>query len=176
MRGDGTTLIFLSLCIIKIYLTSILLNFLLLTRDAGRQMRSFITSNDVPVGYETPTFPSLHWPTGLRTTVHVLYDVHSIWRFTLYWSLIFNVGFYAVAGLWASLMHRKQAGGFWIMAVYLAYGGVQGVAGGTITGFLIGNIYSSGLFAMSTWIPLCCAAVQILFDFAVSFSGTGIIM
>ncbi|GCE97755.1 hypothetical protein ZYGM_004850 [Zygosaccharomyces mellis] len=139
-------------------------------------MRSFITNNDIPVGYETPSFPSLYWPVGHKTSLHVIYDIGDIWKFTLYWSLIFNFGLYAIAGFWASLSHRKQAGGLWIMALYCAYGGVQGIAGGTISGFLIGNIYSSGLFSMSTWIPFCCAVVQILYDFTVSFSGSASIM
>ncbi|CAR27924.1 ZYRO0D09724p [Zygosaccharomyces rouxii] len=139
-------------------------------------MRSFITTNDVPVGYETPSFPSLYWPTESRTSLHVIYDVSAIWKFTLYWSLIFNFGFYALTGLWASFSHRKQAGGLWIMALYCTYGGVQGVAVGTITGFLIGNIYSSGLFSMSTWIPFCCAVAQVLYDFTASFSSSASIL
>lgn len=106
----------------------------------------------------------------------MLYDVYVIWKFTLYWSLIFNVAFYGVAGLWASFSHRKKVGALWIIVVYVLYGGVQGVAAGTITGFLIGSIYSAGLFSMSTWIPLCCVIVQILFDFSVSYSSSGSIM
>lgn len=140
-------------------------------------MKSFITNNDIPVGYVTPTFPSLHWPVhNNKSSLAVLYDVFVIWKFTLYWSLIFNEAFYGIAGLWASFSHRKKAGGLWIMVIYLTYGGMQGVAVGTITGFLIGSIYSSGLFAMSTWIPLCCAVVQILFDFSVSYSSAGPVM
>lgn len=139
-------------------------------------MKSFLTNNDVPVGYKPPSFPSLYWPIGENVSLHVIYYVSDIWKFTLYWSLIFNFGFYAIAGLWASISHKKQAGGLWILVLYCTYGGVQGVASGTITGFLIGSIYLAGLFSMSTWIPFCCAVVQILYDFTVSFIGSASIM
>lgn len=140
-------------------------------------MRSFITNNDVPIGYVTPSFPSLHWPiSNGKFSLAVLYDVVVIWKFTLYWSLIFNGAFYGIAGLWASYSHRRRAGGLWIMAIYLVYGGIQAVAAGTVIGFLIGSIYSAGLFSMSTWIPPCCVIVQILFDFSVSYLSSGTIM
>lgn len=141
-----------------------------------KAMKSFITNNDIPIGYETPTFPSLFWPTNLQTSLHLLYDVYTIWRFTFYWSLIFHLGVYGITGLWASFSHRKQAGALWIMALYCAYGGIQAVASGTIIGFLIGSIYTAGLFSMSTWIPFCCVVVQILFDLTVSYSGTAVVM
>lgn len=140
-------------------------------------IRSFITNNDIPVGYVTPSFPSLYWPiNNSKVSLAVLYDVSVIWKFTLYWSLIFNGAFYGIAGLWASFSHRKKAGGIWIMFIYLLYGGTQGLIAGTISGFLIGSIYSAGLFAMSTWIPLCCVVVQILFDVSVSYSTSAAIL
>lgn len=80
------------------------------------------------------------------------------------------------AGLYASLTHRKKAGSIWIFVMYVAFGGVQGLTAGTIMGFLIGAIYRSGLFSMSTWIPLCCAVVQILFDVVLGYSMIGSIM
>ncbi|QLQ80100.1 hypothetical protein HG537_0D01000 [Torulaspora globosa] len=140
-------------------------------------MRSFVTNNDIPVGYVTPSFPSLHWPIGDSSTpAAVLYNVIDIWKFTIYWSLIFNEAFYGIAGLCASYTHRRKASGLWLMAIYLVYGGLQAVAAGTVIGFLIGSIYSAGLFAMSTWIPLCCVIVQILFDFCNSCFGSGTVM
>lgn len=57
------------------------------------------------------------------------------------------------------------------MVIYLTFAGVQGLAMGTIMGFLIGAIYGAGLFAMSTWIPLCCAVAQILFDVIMAYSS-----
>lgn len=62
------------------------------------------------------------------------------------------------------------------MVIYLIYGGTQGLIAGTISGFLIGSIYSAGLFSMSTWIPLCCVIVQILFDVSVSYSRSAAIL
>ncbi|QLL33002.1 hypothetical protein HG536_0D05240 [Torulaspora globosa] len=106
----------------------------------------------------------------------VLYNVVDIWKFTLYWTLIFNEAFYGIAGLCASYTHRRNACGLWLMAIYLFYGGLQAVAAGTVIGFLIGSIYSAGLFAMSTWIPLFCAIVQIMYDFCASCFGSGTVM
>ncbi|CAI1783839.1 hypothetical protein SEUBUCD646_0P04140 [Saccharomyces eubayanus] len=140
-------------------------------------MRSFITNNDIPVGYITPKFPSLYWPiNSSRYNTAFLYYITDIWKFSLYWTLIFNGAFYVATGLYASLTHRKKAGSIWIFVMYVTFGGVQGLTAGTIMGFLIGAIYRSGLFSMSTWIPLCCAVVQILFDVVLGYSMVGSIM
>ncbi|CCC70843.1 hypothetical protein NCAS_0F03590 [Naumovozyma castellii] len=135
-------------------------------------MRSFITNNDIPIGYITPKFPSLYWPiNNKKYDITFLYNISDIWKFTLYWTLIFNAAFYGAAGLLASFSHRRTGGGIWIMVIYLTFAGVQGLAMGTIMGFLIGAIYGAGLFAMSTWIPLCCAVAQILFDVIMAYSS-----
>lgn len=42
--------------------------------------------------------------------------------------------------------------------------------------FSLAVIYKAGLFAMSTWIPLCCAVVLILFNVNTSYSMAGIII
>ncbi|EDO15922.1 hypothetical protein Kpol_480p9 [Vanderwaltozyma polyspora DSM 70294] len=138
---------------------------------------SFLTSEDIPVGYHKPPFPSLYWPiSSKKYHVSYLYDTKTIWEFTVYWSVILNGGFYLISGLMASYTHRKRAGGLWIMVIYLFIGCAQGVVFGTVTGYLVSQIYISGLFAMSTWIPLCCAITQVLFDLCSSFSLGGMVM
>ena len=63
-----------------------------------------------------------------------------------------------------------------IFCIYMLYAGIQGLVTGTVMGFLIGAIYRSGLFAMSTWIPLCCAVASVLFDVVMSYSNVGNIL
>lgn len=76
----------------------------------------------------------------------------------------------------ASLTHKNQPRSIMILLVYVTYGGIQGFIVGTVMGFLIGAIYNSGLFAMSTWIPICCAITQILYEVVKSYSTVGSIM
>ncbi|SCU97779.1 LAMI_0F11342g1_1 [Lachancea mirantina] len=137
-------------------------------------MRSFVTSGDVPIGYTTPSFPSLYWPiNNKKYTLSYLYYTTDIWKFTVFWTLILFVAFYASAGLLASYSHRKVAGGLWILAFYIFIGGVQALASGTVVGLLLAVTYKSGLFAMSTWIPLCAAVVMTLFTVDTSYSMMG---
>lgn len=140
-------------------------------------MRTFDTNNDVPIGYLVPKFPSLYWPINdPRYNFAFLYYITDIWKFTLYWTLIFNAAFYGSVGVCAALSHRRTPTAVVLIAVYLLFAGVQGFIAGTVAGFLIGAIYRSGLFAMSTWIPLCVAVVQILFDVVMGYSMMGSIM
>ncbi|KAK1923370.1 hypothetical protein DB88DRAFT_490942 [Papiliotrema laurentii] len=59
----------------------------------------------VPAGYTTPSFPSLY-PPSLENTEDergvFLYEAESIWRFTLYWTLILLGGTFFLCALWAS--------------------------------------------------------------------------
>ncbi|ODQ56700.1 hypothetical protein WICANDRAFT_37073, partial [Wickerhamomyces anomalus NRRL Y-366-8] len=138
--------------------------------------RSFVTIADVPVGYSTPKFPSLYWPVNNKMyTVSYLYYTYDIWKFTIFWSLIFFIGFYGAAGLWAALVHRKLAGGCWILGFYVLIGGVQGIISGTVVGLVLSAIYRAGLFSMSTWIPLCSGVFQILFNVVTSYSMMSVI-
>ncbi|KAG0668284.1 hypothetical protein C6P45_004844 [Maudiozyma exigua] len=140
-------------------------------------MRTFISSIEIPVGYLTPKFPSLYWPISNKSySLAFLYDIVDIWKFTLYWCLIFNGAFYGATGLIATLTHKNQPRCIMILATYITYGGIQGFIVGTVMGFLIGAVYNSGLFAMSTWIPLCCAIAQILYEVVKSYSTIGSIM
>ncbi|CCF59406.1 hypothetical protein KAFR_0G03730 [Kazachstania africana CBS 2517] len=132
----------------------------------------------VPIGYITPKFPSLYWPIGFDESFDnaFLYSVVDIWKFTLYWSLIFNGAFYVSAGAVACLTTKKKSRSLLIFATYTVFGGLQGVIVGTVMGFLVGTIYRAGLFGMSCWIPMCCAVAQILYDVLVSYSTVGRIM
>ncbi|SCV04525.1 LAME_0H19130g1_1 [Lachancea meyersii CBS 8951] len=140
-------------------------------------MKSFITSGDIPIGYVTPKFPSLFWPiNNKKYTLSYLYYITDIWKYTVYWTLILFMAFYVAAGLWASFSHRKTAGGLWIMIVYILAGGFQALAAGTVSGLMLAVTYKAGLFAMSTWIPLCFSVVLILFHISTTYSMAGVII
>ncbi|CAL9736682.1 hypothetical protein MOSE0_K05270 [Monosporozyma servazzii] len=175
-----------------------------------KRVRTFIANNDIPVGYQTPAFPSLYWPlANQQYSLAFLYNISDIWKFTLYWCLILNGIFYLGAAMWAIISHnnhtyrnnyvyhiwtrdphhdhtrntnknRSKDAEFklpiMIFCIYMLYAGVQGLVTGTVMGFLIGAIYRSGLFAMSTWIPLCCAVASVLFDVVMSYSNVGNIL
>lgn len=136
------------------------------------QFRSFVVNSDIPIGYKTPPFPSLYWPINNdKYSLAFLYNVVDIWKFTLCWTLILNGAFYGIASIIATITHKKKFRASIIIIVYLLYAGIQSMIIGTVMGFLIGAIYNSGLFAMSTWIPLCCAVAQILYDVVISYSN-----
>ncbi|KAH3900910.1 May24p SCDLUD_002370, partial [Saccharomycodes ludwigii] len=139
---------------------------------------SFVTYEGYPVGYVTPSFPSLYWPiNNKKYTVSYLYYTEDIWKFTLYWTLIFFAGFYLAAGIIAVISHRRS---FWVglvwVIIYLLVGGCQALISGTCIGLLTAAIYRAGLFSMSTWIPLSLAVVQILFNALTSYRIYGVII
>ncbi|GMG19743.1 unnamed protein product [Ambrosiozyma monospora] len=60
------------------------------------------------LGYEVPHFPSLVWPTvNGRAQYNYLYYTRDIWKFTVSWSMIFMIGFYAMAALIAMYSQNK---------------------------------------------------------------------
>ncbi|CCK68451.1 May24p KNAG_0A07980 [Huiozyma naganishii CBS 8797] len=141
---------------------------------AASKLRTFVANNEIPVGYHTPSFPSLYWPISNESySLAFLYNIEDIWKFTMYWCLILNGAFYGTSGLVATISHWKNPHAILIVGLYLLYAGIQGVVIGIIAGLLLGAIYRAGLFTMSTWIPLCCAVAQILFDVVMSYSHVG---
>jgi hypothetical protein len=60
-----------------------------------------------------------------------------IWRFTVFWTLIFFAVFYGAAGTWACVVHRgKFTKTIWIPLVYLLLGLVQALLSGTVVGLV----------------------------------------
>lgn len=69
-------------------------------------MKIFVSSLNVPIGYTTPSFPSLYWPLGPnRPKYQQLYLYYSIdiWKFTLFWFVILWGAIYCIVGLMAAL-------------------------------------------------------------------------
>ncbi|ONH67299.1 hypothetical protein BON22_3006 [Cyberlindnera fabianii] len=109
-------------------------------------------------------------------TVSYLYYTYDVWRFTVFWSLIFFIGFYAAVGIWASFIHRKFSKGLMMVVFYVILGGVQALISGTVLGLVIAAIYKAGLFSMSTWIPMCCGMIQILLNLVTSYPMMSVVM
>lgn len=158
-------------------------------------MRIFVSSLDVPIGYSTPVFPSLFWPLGpLRHRFNQLYLYYSfdIWKFTVYWAMIFFASSYLVAGLTAcanmNLKRRREfavipqmnraisARLIFIVVAYLAVGTTRGFLSGAIVGLLLQAIYRAGALSMSTWIPFCWGCAQILYHISSSYSTSSLLM
>lgn len=85
--------------------------------------------------------------------------------------ILFSV-VYGAAGVIAWSTHKRYITGLWLIPVYILIGLIQAFASGTVVGVMLAIIYNAGLFAMSTWIPLCCAVVQLLFNVSTSYSMT----
>lgn len=61
-----------------------------------------------PIGYETPSFPSLYWPLGrFSDDFHssFLYYTKDIWEFTTVWTIIFMTGIYTASACLFLITH-----------------------------------------------------------------------
>lgn len=150
-------------------------------------MKIFVSSQNVPVGYTTPPFPSLYWPSyPLSSNFEslILYYSFDIWKFTVFWSLILFGGFYLAAGILAvfnhvhngyrhgiakSMLKETIAGCLFLLAFYLLIGLTQGFISGAVIGVLVLAIYKAGSLNMSTWIPFCWGVAEILFNVCTSY-------
>lgn len=62
------------------------------------------------------------------------------------------------------------------LLLYPTIGLVYGVINGTVIGFLLGILYRSGLFGMSTWVPLCVSCCSVLYTILSSYRLFGYAM
>lgn len=137
----------------------------------------FLKTGKEPVGYETPRFPSLSWDFSNNVyTVPMLYFGWDIYRFTVYWCLIFSVGFHMCAAAIACLMHRKIAGTLWIVAAYGFFGAFYGFAAGSLVGLLLGSVYHAGALHMNTWVPFAWALALTLYLVITSYAGISAVL
>lgn len=131
-----------------------------------------------------------------------LYHVRDIWRFTLFWTIIiFEVvhlfaATYAVVIVWWGSRNRrknvkehgdgkgiKRRGGgeepqkmklLWVVpVVYGILAGVEAVLAGSVVGLILGAVYNSGGFRVSTWIPFVWSLISVLVLIVSSFSIQG---
>jgi hypothetical protein len=97
-----------------------------------------IQVNPQPLSYESPPFPSLYWPFPVSGPQNVyLYDADSMWRFTLYWTLIIVGGVHLIAAAYACAIQWRNWKLIWIAPVFYALiGGIEAVIAGCVTGGL----------------------------------------
>ncbi|CAN6666195.1 hypothetical protein TRVA0_037S01486 [Trichomonascus vanleenenianus] len=131
-----------------------------------------VAGSNVPVGYTVPPFPSLYFPTENNKAYQLsfLYYTYDIWRFTLFWTLIFMLSFHMCAAGLAVIMHHKWLGGLWIITVYAVISGIEAIISGTIVGLMLSAVYKAGLFGVSTWIPFVWGLIQVIFLVISSYS------
>ncbi|KAF2763257.1 hypothetical protein EJ05DRAFT_496087 [Pseudovirgaria hyperparasitica] len=134
---------------------------------------SFLQRNirTAPLGYTTPSFPSLYWPIPVAgPQANFLYNIGDVWRFTLLWTLIFYAAVHAAVCFWAIAIQKRNYKVIWtVPIIYAVIGGVEALIAGSVTGGLIGTVYQAGYYRVSTWIPfawaLVCTLVLILSSF-----------
>ncbi|CCE78081.1 Piso0_000694 [Millerozyma farinosa CBS 7064] len=155
-------------------------------------MTLFVSSLNIPIGYTTPPFPSIHWPLGSTSPKFqssYLYYSFDIWKFTVFWSLIFFGGFYLAAGvmgsvlqLWNNYRHTNKIskvsiiGCLFLTLFYVVIGLIQGFCSGAVIGLIISAIYKAGSMSMSTWIPFCWGLTEILYAVFASFSSSSVFL
>ncbi|KAL3439529.1 hypothetical protein BDV09DRAFT_4034 [Aspergillus tetrazonus] len=134
-----------------------------------------MANNRVPINYVTPPFPSLYDPfPGRDNVAYYLYHTKDIWRFTLYWTLIFYIACHlAVAACSLVMQGRNWKICLGIPIFYAAIGGIEAVVAGSIVGGMLGSVYEAGNFRMSTWIPIVWAGVNIMVLILSSFPMPG---
>ncbi|KAG9093969.1 hypothetical protein FRC06_011290 [Ceratobasidium sp. 370] len=117
-----------------------------------------------PEGYVVPSFPSLYDPrlefkdSALNTTppgTHYLYYSFDVYRFTLYWTLIFYASSFALCGTCALLVRvlsKRRAPKLFVTVVlaFILTGTFFAVVGSAIVGYVLAAVYSVGYFSMST--------------------------
>ncbi|KAJ5777165.1 hypothetical protein N7520_000411 [Penicillium odoratum] len=134
-----------------------------------------MASNRVPINYHTPSFPSLYDPVpSHHKEAYYLYYTTDIWRFTLYWTLIFyGVTHLTVAGC-VTLTHCRNWSVVWLVPLlYAVVSGLEALLAGSIVGVVLGQIYDSGNFRMSTWVPMIWAGVNVMVLILTSFPIQG---
>ncbi|PWY65116.1 hypothetical protein BO83DRAFT_402066 [Aspergillus eucalypticola CBS 122712] len=134
-----------------------------------------MADNRVPINYETPPFPSLYelFPTK-STGAYYLYYNKDIWRFTLYWTLIFYGASHLLVAAWAVAMQcRSWKACLAVPLVYMVIGGLEALLAGSLIGLVLGAVYEAGNFRMSTWIPLLWGGINVLVLILSSFPIPG---
>ncbi|KAL3477358.1 integral membrane protein [Aspergillus californicus] len=134
-----------------------------------------MANNRVPINYVTPAFPSLYDPFPGRSNVaFYLYHTKDIWRFTLYWTMIFYASCHLAVAACALVMQGRN----WrvclaVPVVFAVVGGLEAVLAGSIVGGMLGSVYEAGNFRMSTWIPIIWGGVNIFVLILASFPMPG---
>ena len=106
-----------------------------------------MASNRIPINYQTPSFPSLYDPLPAHhKQAYYLYYTRDIWRFTLYWTLIFYAATHLTVAGCVSLTHCRNWSVIWLVPlVYSFIAGLEGLLAGSIVGLMCVQWNSQGL-------------------------------
>ncbi|TXT12994.1 hypothetical protein VHUM_01395 [Vanrija humicola] len=159
------------------------------------------TSTQDKHNYTVPRFPSLYNPSlssTIQQRGYFLHNAEAIWRFTFYWTLIlFTSTFLACAALASAnivlsrnLFSRAASAAssigrrrprtrrrpplylvLLIPLVMAAIAAFVALVSGTVVGFALAAVYSSGGFSMSTWVPFMWALIQVVVLIISSYSS-----
>ncbi|RKF83127.1 Uncharacterized protein GcC1_006003 [Golovinomyces cichoracearum] len=133
-------------------------------------------TNPAPLDYKTPPWPSLYWPLDERIGVaKYLYFTRDIWLYTLLWTLVMFAGTHGIVAIISVVIHVGKGHRSWqyAWATFLALAiiaGIEAIMAGSVVGLILGAVYESGYFKMSTWIPFVWGIINVLFLIVSSFS------
>ncbi|KAK2744670.1 hypothetical protein FQN55_006589 [Onygenales sp. PD_40] len=97
-----------------------------------------MSAQTIPFDYTTPPFPSLYAPAGPgHNEAAYLYSTGDIWRFTLFWTLLFYTGAHLSVALCAVTMQWRSWKVVWgAPVVYLLIAGLEGLLAGSVVGLM----------------------------------------
>jgi hypothetical protein len=97
-----------------------------------------MAGNRVPINYETPSFPSLYDPVpSHHKEAYYLYYTKDIWRYTLYWTLIFYAATHLPVATCTVLSHGRNWSVIWLVPLLYSFvAGLEGVLAGSIVGLM----------------------------------------
>ena len=105
-------------------------------------MNSSRISSSAPLGYSTPSFPSLYWPYKAKPGVaNYLYYPHDVWRHTLLWTLLIYGCFHMAVAAFAVIMQLGKGKRAWqyvwtIPLLYAAVAGIESLLAGSVVGLM----------------------------------------
>lgn len=97
-----------------------------------------MANSRVPINYQIPEFPSLYDPLPAHhKEAYYLYYTKDIWRFTLYWTLIFYAATHLTVAGWAVLTHSRNWNVIWLVPLfYSVIAGLEALVAGSIVGLV----------------------------------------
>lgn len=130
-----------------------------------------------PAGYVAPSFPALsfHVSNNPYTSPHLYYS-WDIYRFTVYWYLIFSTGFHVIAALTGGILSRNLKRTIWTTVVFTAVGAFFGFMVGSIVGLILGTVYRAGALKMTPWIPFIWSLLTMIYMTASSYSNFSLLL
>ncbi|SCV68816.1 BQ2448_937 [Microbotryum intermedium] len=117
-------------------------------------------SSNPPDGYVEPGWPALY--SALHQDPQYLYQPYAIWRFTLYWTLLFYGFIFLVTGLLLLVNFSKRHPRLTLLsfALWILTSLFLGLVSSTIVAYALAALYNAAFLRMSTWVPPLWGLVQ----------------